>query len=282
MKKNILLPLFSNFLLTFLNKLSSYYRVQLSKRVHKYSSSRFTLIDALFFPRSIDLWSRLMLILREFNNLNTSGNCSILDLGAGNGRLENLLNPEVYSVVSCDISKTAIKNLKAPFKLVCDGCTLPFTDNCFDYATSIDVIEHIPKANRNRFFSELKRVCNKNVILTCPLQNDDGRFQGRTFDYIFQCLYEKKHGLKEYNTEEHIKSEHPTLKEINQLSQNFELIGYKNCEIWLKYMLFSRERVISFFSGFIYYFFWSKHDNKPPFWGAMIKVNCIKDSKGNI
>ncbi len=267
-------------LLSLLDFSLNYLLTLLSNWVYKPGNRNFSLKEVLFFRRNIDVWNRQSRVLDELNKLTILGNCLILDLGTGNRGIINCLKPEKkFSVVSLDMNKSAIKNLDAPNRIVGDGCNLPFTDKSFDYVTSIDVIEHIPKTNRRKLFSELKRVCIETVFLTCPLQSVDGKFQGEKFDYIFQRMFEREYGFKEYNTEEHIKSKHPTMEELKQAFPNIELTAYNNCETWLKYMLFSRKPVVGLFSGFLYHFFWSKKDDKAPFWGAIIKAKVTEEEK---
>jgi len=50
-----------------------------------------------------------------------------------------------------------------------DGDRLPFEDDAFEVAVSLDVLEHIPGPERHRHFSELVRVARRKVILCCPL-----------------------------------------------------------------------------------------------------------------
>lgn len=50
------------------------------------------------------------------------------------------------------------------------GYELPFEDGCFDYATIIEVIEHIPSAKRRATLEEIHRVLGpgKTLLLRCP------------------------------------------------------------------------------------------------------------------
>jgi len=160
--------------------------------------------------------------------------------------------------------------LRIVYPVIGDGLNLPFRDDVFDIVVSIDTVEHIPKPIRLNFYRELKRVCKKKVILTCPIQSDDGTFLGKTYDIIFQSFYERTYGVKEPNTAQHIVAGHPTLEEVVTAFSAPQIYGYKNCDIWLKYMLFSCKPFIGIFCGLLYYLFWKKDDNKPPYWGAMV------------
>lgn len=50
-----------------------------------------------------------------------------------------------------------------------DGGRLPFDDDSFEVAVSVDVLEHIPSQERRRHVEELARVARRRVILCCPL-----------------------------------------------------------------------------------------------------------------
>jgi len=104
------------------------------------------------------------------------------------------------------------------------------------------------------------------------MQSDDGIFQGKKYDIAFQYLFERNYGVKEPNTAQHIAAGHPTLEEIKEFSDPV-FHGYKNCDVWLKYMLFSRKPLLGLFCGLLYYLFWRKDDNKPPYWGAIVVSN---------
>lgn len=72
---------------------------------------------------------------------------SLIDLGAGDGRLYKFLmplKPERY--VACDIAEKLLSRHPGANveKVVCDlEGTLPFEDEAFDLATSFFVLEHI-------------------------------------------------------------------------------------------------------------------------------------------
>ncbi|MEI7558155.1 MAG: class I SAM-dependent methyltransferase [bacterium] len=86
---------------------------------------------------------------------------SIIDLGAGDGRLHKFLAPlKPARYVACDIAEQLLKKHPAGKnieKVVCDlEDTLPFDDESFDLATSFFVLEHIE--NIDNLFGELYRI----------------------------------------------------------------------------------------------------------------------------
>lgn len=227
-----------------------------------------------FRSKQINRFDRYSFAVNEIKKMES--NLSVLDMGAGGEGISyfsNLL--EKCEFFLFDIKKDAFKGLRNKQAIIGDGCRLPFKDKAFDVVVSIDAVEHIPKFIRHSLYTELQRVCKKRLIITCPLQSKDGVFQGRKYDVIFQHFYEQAHGTKEPNTAQHIASNHPTLDEINRELRNPVIRGYKNCDAWLKYMLFAGKPIIRFFCGMLYYLFWKKND-EPPYWGAIITLDLEK------
>jgi len=83
----------------------------------------------------------------------------LLDVGAYDGRMSTSIS-EIYnlSAVCIDLSKNLESQPQIGVFLVADGRSLPFKPNSFSMVTSISLIEHIPEDDRQRFYSEIKRV----------------------------------------------------------------------------------------------------------------------------
>jgi len=108
---------------------------------------------------------------------------SLLDLGCNVGELLGAaarLFPQL-KLAGVDIYRTAIetarRNVPQADLHQCDGPLLPFADAAFDYVTSIEVLEHIPAADRRATIDEVWRVLKPGgkFILRCP---HTGIFQG--------------------------------------------------------------------------------------------------------
>jgi ubiquinone/menaquinone biosynthesis C-methylase UbiE len=252
----------------------------ISQRFYTSSSADWGLSEALFRSRDIDLWSRYIHVTNEIRKIKAR-NLSLLDVGAGGEGISVFLSSlrRDCDFFLLDVRKDAFKGLGRVHRVVGDGCKLPFIDKAFDTVVSVDTAEHIPQSIRHNFYKELKRVCKKRIILTCPMQSSDGIFQGKKYDITFQNLYEKIYGVKEPNTAQHIAAGHPTIEEIKRELPHSAIYGYKNCDIWLKYMLFSPKPFLGLFTGLLYNSFWKRNDDKPPYWGAIIVSNPQEHSR---
>ncbi len=87
-------------------------------------------------------------------------NLTIIDIGAGDGRLYKYLAPlKPARYVACDIAEKLLKRHpgKDVEKIVCDlEDILPFEDESFDLATSFFVLEHIEDIDS--LFKEIYRI----------------------------------------------------------------------------------------------------------------------------
>jgi len=249
----------------------------MSKRFYKFNSADYRLSEAFFRSRDIDRWSRYAHVANEIQKIKGK-ELSVLDVGSGGQGIFGFLSPlrRDCDFFLLDVRKDALKGLKKRQAIIGDGCRLPFRDKAFDVIVSVDTVEHIPKSLRHNFYKELKRVCKKRIILTCPIQSSDGIFQGKKYDITFQYLYERNYGVRETNTAQHIAAGHPTIEEIKKALPHSTIYGYKNCDIWLKYMLFSPKPFLGLFCGLLYYFLWKRNDDKPPYWGAIVVSNLTK------
>jgi len=127
----------------------------------------------------------------------------ILDVGGGVKGLNRFVK-----------NKVVVSNLREG-DVLADGRALPFADNSFSLVTSIDVLEHIPPHDREKFVSELKRVAKKRVILSFPLGTKAHiRAEKELKDFL------KKKGEEVGYLEEHIANGLPTLKELEKILKN--------------------------------------------------------------
>ncbi len=122
---------------------------------------------------------------------------SLLDLGCNVGELLGAaarLYPQL-KLAGVDVNgaaiETARRNLAQADLRQCDGPTLPFADDAFDYVTCIEVLEHVAQAARRATVREVWRVLKPGgrFIVRCP---HAGLFRGldaANFRFRFPRLY---------------------------------------------------------------------------------------------
>lgn len=91
----------------------------------------------------------------------------ILDVGCGPGTSGRMLEINGSHVVYLDIDKLVLlRHLRNRDRVVADGSALPFKDRSFDFTTSVDTLEHLPKSKREAFIVELLRCAKRRVVFT--------------------------------------------------------------------------------------------------------------------
>jgi len=121
----------------------------------------------------------------------------ILDVGGGVEGLGRFIE-----------NKVTVTNLNAG-DVIADGRNLPFTNSQFDIVTNIDVLEHIPKKDRQKFVNELLRVARKKVIVSTPLGSDvHSKAEKKLLAYL------ENRGSNSDYLREHIKNGLPTKEEL--------------------------------------------------------------------
>jgi ubiquinone/menaquinone biosynthesis C-methylase UbiE len=94
---------------------------------------------------------------------------SLLDVGAGDGRLTRRLVEATPHTVALDFSRASLGRA-ADLRLRVRGSvlTLPFGDASFDMVLATEVLEHLSDADRRSAVRELVRVTRKRVLVTVP------------------------------------------------------------------------------------------------------------------
>jgi len=94
---------------------------------------------------------------------------SILDVGTGHSGPFDMWNWEKKNLnfKGCvDICLFRYDIPKSWFKVLADGCLLPFLDNSFDVVVSTETIEHVPKEKWETFVKELERVSRDLIFIS--------------------------------------------------------------------------------------------------------------------
>ncbi|HEY1478726.1 MAG TPA: methyltransferase domain-containing protein [Gaiellales bacterium] len=127
----------------------------------------------------------------------------VLDIGGLPGQLNRYL-PH---------SKVLAANVMEPTDVLIPEDHLPFTDGSFTATTSLDVLEHVPPANRASFIAEMLRVTEQRSVLCCPLGSPEHDALEREIDAWYRELTGDGHPW----LREHLQYGLPTLDSIREL-----------------------------------------------------------------
>lgn len=94
-----------------------------------------------------------------------------------------------------------------------DGLHIPFADSSYDVVTSIDVLEHMPKAERVQVVSEMIRVAKHKVILVFPYFCEENV----KMEEDILADMKKKNILPKPSISEHRRYELPKISEIEKI-----------------------------------------------------------------
>lgn len=103
--------------------------------------------------------------------------CRILDLGAGTGRITEVVAPLASVVTAADLSKASLdilasKQLKNVIVQQCDlSVGLPFESGSFDLITACQVLQHIPAVSLPLVIKECRRVLRPGGRLAFSVYN---------------------------------------------------------------------------------------------------------------
>lgn len=91
---------------------------------------------------------------------------TILEVGAGShGNLALYLPDDEITFLDLEFSDEILSD---PRFVIGDATNLNYVNNSFDFVIALDVIEHIPIENREKFINSINRVAKMSVILSAP------------------------------------------------------------------------------------------------------------------
>lgn len=96
----------------------------------------------------------------------------VLDVGSGSQGISTLL-PEDWRTTAVDANFDDYAPSAAPRRLAAnqqlgDVRALPFADASFDVAVAVDLLEHVPPADRAQAVREICRVSRRRAVIACP------------------------------------------------------------------------------------------------------------------
>ena len=131
--------------------------------------------DRNWFDFAGNLYRNLGEIPTLLANFPTNSSDTILEVGAGSGRITKELVRKGAEVVALDLSAKSLKINKKLSKaqmIRADACFIPFARAAFNKVAAISVIEHLPSTeSRIQVLKEIKRVCRNGGSFLVEVQN---------------------------------------------------------------------------------------------------------------
>ena len=146
-----------------------------------------------------DTWSRHRIVSRLAGDPAT-----LLDVGGVAGELA-LFMPRTRIVTA---------NVEEGADVVFDGITLPFEDNSFEAAASLDVLEHVPRDQRGVHIDDLTRVASDRVVICCPLGSEAHEAAERELADWHEAITGRRHRF----LDEHLQRGLPREDELRALA----------------------------------------------------------------
>lgn len=133
---------------------------------------------------------------------------SVLDVGGELDQLAKFSNVKKIVVAN-------LENSQEKSDVIIKKGNLPFKSNSFSAVCAIDVLEHIPKAQREEFVKDLFKVCRKKVVLSFPIGTESHiKYEKKMLDRL------ESNGKDVTYLKEHVKFGLPTPKELKLLTKN--------------------------------------------------------------
>jgi hypothetical protein len=245
--------------------------MRILRQLRRHPGKGYGWIEAVLFPRC-DYWFRYAQVIEGLKASGTGEMRRLIEVSSGRGGIAWIFRNAGLQVCLVDRSSDLLLDSRGgnAWRVCADACRLPFPDDSFDAAVSLDTVEHLPQPLRAPFLQELKRVAKLAVVVTCPLQSGDGEFQGREFDLqLYQEIAQRK-GVQPEWLEEHIERGHPTREALCELLPGATVKGSENCPAWVRFSSLYERTFFWPFAGAFYLAFLRKRDTTPPFRRAVL------------
>jgi hypothetical protein len=228
--------------------------------------------EALLSPAR-DYWFRYAEVIAALEGLAPAGKARLIEVASGgSGGMAWALGRRDFGICLVDCSADLLRDSRGrgTLRVCADGCRLPFPDNAFEAAVSLDTVEHLPRTARPIFIEELKRVAKCGVVISCPMESAEGLFQARRCDLHLSTAIAKRNGVQPDWLQEHLQQKHPSRDELLEVLPGAEVTGSDNCEVWLRYAQLGQRILMWPFAGLFYQIFLRKQDTKPPYRQALL------------
>ncbi len=232
-------------------------------------TDRFGLVEALAFAGRVDVWQRYAPVAEAIKALGDDAS-SILELGSGSGGVSRFLDTTRYHIHLLDPADIRVPADTRVGATMGDGRNLPFKDESFDAVVSVASFEHVPRAGRDRFADEAKRVAARAVIIQVPAVSADGQWNGTEMDVRFNRWHHRLSGMWDRNTTEHIDEGLPSVEELRRQFAGALLQGQQHGTTWLWCMLLARLPFLGLMTGFVYLWVFERRAHRPPYYACLL------------
>jgi len=245
--------------------------VRILRLLHRHPGKAYGWLEAVFFPRC-DYWLRYAQVVEGLQTSGVGEVRRLIEVSSGRGGIAWIFREAGLQICLVDRSPDLLRDGRGgnAWRVCADACRLPFPDDSFDAAVSLDTVEHLPQTLRAPFLRELKRVTKRAVIVTCPLQSSDGEFQGQEFDLQLHEEIAKRKGVQPEWLEEHIAMGHPTREALCELLPGATVKGSENCLAWVRFSSLYERTFFWPFAGVFYLAFLKERDAMPPYRRAVL------------
>ena len=224
-------------------------------------------LEAVLFP-ACDYWLRYSRVLCALADVEYEGTLGLLEVSSGRGGLAWLSRDPRLRICLVDRNEESLSDGRGgdSWRVCADAVRLPFPSNSFDVVLSVDTVEHLPAEHRESFVNELKRIAERAIVITCPLQSESGEFRAGDCDRRLRKEIESAKGHVPEWLEEHLREGHPTLEHLLQWLPDARITGTQNCDAWLRYASLYVRPFGWLIAGLRYRAILGERDAVPPYW----------------
>jgi len=146
---------------------------------------KYSFEDYVYFDRWASYWHQVNEVIKTKPK-------NLLIIGKGDGVVELIFKKYIHEVKTLDIDEKLMPDFMASVN------KMPFQDNSFETILCAEVLEHMPFDKFNDSLREIKRICNKNVIMSLPHFGPSIKFLLKTpflkeIKISFKIPFYKKH-----------------------------------------------------------------------------------------
>lgn len=131
---------------------------------------------------------------------------------------------------------------------------------------STDTLEHMPAPRRAGYIRELKRVARRCLIISCPLESDDGRTEAERCNLALVGEIQGRSARIPGWLVEHTKGSYPTSAEILEQLPGASVEYLQNSDGWVRFQKMYLRPFAWIIAGYWYLLVLQRGDGQPPYY----------------